>query len=448
MRNKILYFIFCLLMALSGCDKTPHETEGLPVDASGILVELNTNDVADKPLRNVHLYFFDATNKLIRQEYYGQMENLALERLLLDEGYYTIFAVLNTLPELTLPSKTPGTEEIPDITLAEFKAWVHTLPEHYPDLLTGMVCREITKGVELVTIDIKAGAKAMGLTKLTLRLTFPSPLLPDFVMRKSRAAGTDVRLRIVLETYLKGTEKRVVYRKTFVTPTADEGVYTTDLLILPGEYDLCIWGDYTSDEQSDLHYLTADMKMIRILPKEQYTANTDTRDGFAQTVTLIVPDEDKTEAVTMHRPLAKYRIVADDVQSYEELRRLRGLPPLEELNIAVVYESFLPCAYNIAEGKPNDSQQGYHYASDFSDKKDSEVTVCKDFILVNGNQSAVTMGLRLTDKNGKLISGLSGIRVDYRAGYLTTVRGNFLTAGMSGGVYISTEWDGTYEVEF
>ena len=448
MRNKILYFIFCLLTVLSGCDKTPHETEGLPSDASGIIVELNTDDVADKPLRDVHLYFFDATDKLIRQEYYEQMENLALERLLLDAGYYTIFAVLNTSPELALPSKTPDTGKVPDITLAEFKAWVHTLPEQYPDLLTGMVRREITKGVELVTIDIKAGAEAMGLTKLTLRLTFPSPLLPDFVMQKSRATGTEVHLRIVLETYLKGTEKRVVYLKTFVTPTAEEGVYTTDLLIPPGEYDMRIWGDYTSDAQSDLHYLTTDMKMIRVLPIEQYIANTDTRDGFAQTTTLIVTNEDKIEEITMHRPLAKYRIVADDGEKYEELRRLRGLPPLEELNITVVYESFLPCAYNITEGKPNDAQQGYHYVSDFSDKKDSEATVCKDFILVNGNQSAVTVGLRFTDKNGKLVSGLSGIIVNYRAGYLTTIRGNFLTAGMSGGVYISTEWDGTYEVEF
>lgn len=454
-KHTAFWLISLSLFTLAGCDKTPHEIENLPEDGAGITVGVNTDAVVNKPLRDVHLFFFDASDKLARHDYYNKMENLALDRILLKEGFYTVFAILNTEPGL-MPAISSAKKAalqsradiLPEITLTEFKIWAYKLPEKYPDLLTGMVRREVTQGVERILIDIKPGSEAIELTQVTLEMNFPLPLLPDFVVPTSRATGTDMRLRTVTEAYLKGTDNLVVRQIKFVTPTAVEGIYTTDLLVPPGDYDLRIWGDYTSDEQSDNHYITSDTKMIKTLPKEVYIANTDTRDAFAQTAQVSVAKEDIKEMVTMYRPLAKYRLIATDVAEYEEMRLRRGFPPLNELTMIVSYEGFLPCAYNITEGKPNDAQTGYRYTSGLSEQSDNAVTVGKDFIFVNGSQSAVTVNIQFRDKDGKTISGMSGIKVDYKAGYLTTVRGEFLTSGVGGGIDIDTEWEDIYEVEF
>ena len=63
--------------------------------------------------------------------------------------------------------------------------------------------------------------------------------------------------------------------------------------------------------------------------------------------------------------------------------------------------------------------------------------------------SFVDVRVETTDGNGKVVARADGIRIHYKRGYLTTVRGDFLTAGTSGGgIDIDTEWDGEYEVEF
>ena len=198
---------------------------------------------------------------------------------------------------------------------------------------------------------------------------------------------------------------------------------------------------------TDNHYITSDTKSIKILPKDQYRANTDTRDAFTKSLMLTVGNQDKTEDIAMHRPLAKYRLVANDVAKYNQLRAERGYPALEDLKISIVYEGFLPCAYNVSTQKLSDSVGGYGYASALSEQTDDAVTVGKDFVLVNGEQSFVTVTILFKDANGKTISGINGVRIDYRAGQLTTVSGNFLTAGV-GGVQVDTNWSGDYEVKF
>ena len=117
------------------------------------------------------------------------------------------------------------------------------------------------------------------------------------------------------------------------------------------------------------------------------------------------------------------------------------------MKISIVYEGFLPCAYNVSTQKPSDSDGGYGYASALSEQTDEATTVGKDFVLVNGEQSFVTVTILFKDANGKAISGINGVRIGYRAGQLTTVTGNFLTAGV-GGVQVDTEWSGDYEVNF
>lgn len=448
--KKVAYGLACITaFLLTSCDKTAHEIpEDAPDNAPTVTVGINTDAIGDTPLKDVHLYFFDSSEMLAKHTYYPTMQSLALDRMLMETGYYTIFAVLNT-EESCVPVASRATD-LPEMTFGEFCQWVKSIDNgSYPNLATGLVRYEVKEGVSQIIIDVKKGSEAVGFSTVKLNLTFPSPRLPDFVtaQKKSRAADSDLKLRAVIEVYNKGTDVRVLRKEEFVTATATEGVYTSSMQLSAGDYDVRLWADYTTDARTDNHYLTTDTKSIKILGKDQYRANTDTRDAFTKALTLTVGNQDKTEDITMHRPLAKYRLVANDVAKYNQLRVERNYPALEDLKISIVYEGFLPCAYNVSTQKPSDSVGGYGYASALSEQTDDAATVGKDFVLVNGEQSFVTVTILFKDANGKTISGLNGVRIDYRAGQLTTVSGNFLTAGV-GGVQVDTDWGGDYEVEF
>lgn len=444
MRNKLLYLFVCLFATLWSCDKTPHEMEDLPGGSeSGVTVALNTDDVQGKPLNDVHLYFFDEADRLAAHSYYPTMTELALDRLLLESGRYTVFAILNTEEGLTPTTRAA----LPDISFPDFMLWVKTLDARYGNLLTGMLRYEVKEGVGQITIDIKEGSGAAEITTVTLNLTYPQPLLPDYVAVKASRAGESVRLRAVVELFHKGTDNKILRSTKFVEPTATAGVYSTAIVMPQGEFDVRIWGDYAASETEDYHYNTTNLKDVRILPKEAYWANTDTRDGFGYAASITVGQEEKTESYTLHRPLAKYKIIATDVEKYNGMRERRGYPPVDELEISVVYAGFFPAGYSVADRTLTASGEGYGYAAGVTESDDQKATVAKDFVLVNGSESSVMVNIIFKDAAGNTVSGVNGVKINYKAGYLTTVSGDFLTAG-KGGIDIDTSWDDEFNVEF
>lgn len=457
--GKTIWQAFCLTaIILTSCDKTAHEIpEDLPQDGSAITIGLNTKAIQGTPLKDAHLYFFNSSETLVEHTYYANMQELALDRMLMETGYYTVFAVLNTkescLPTIIANRGTKTSATVPTISFSEFCQWVKSIDNGtYPSMATGLVRREVKEGLSEIIIDIKKGSQAVEFSNVKLNLTFPSPGLPDFISIKSaksnsRAAGNQLQLRTMIDVYNKGTEENVLHKTVFVTPTTTEGVYTTDLQLSPGKYDIRLWADYTTDEKVDNHYVTSDPTIVYILPKNQYLGNTDTKDAFTQAVSISVGTTDQEEGISMHRPLAKYRLIATDVEKYEQMRVTRGFPALQDLKISIAYEGFLPNAYSVKIQKPADADTGYGYTSALSEQSDNAVMVGKDYVLVNGTESFVKVTILFKDPNGKVISGIKGVKVDYRAGMLTTVKGNFLTAGV-GGVQIDTEWSGDYNVNF
>ena len=70
-----------------------------------------------------------------------------------------------------------------------------------------------------------------------------------------------------------------------------------------------------------------------------------------------------------------------------------------------------------------------------------------DFIFVNGTESFVPLNIELADANGKVVSRTRGLEVPYRRGHLTTLRGNFLTNEMQGGINIDTGYDDEIDID-
>jgi hypothetical protein len=443
MKNKIIYFFVIIAATLTSCDKELHEIPtDKPTDEAVVTVSLNKDSAQNTPLKDVHLYWFDETDKLYKQDYYPSMEDLARARITLPEGSYTVFAVLNVGTDFSLPSSRAS---LSDIDLSSFSKYVKDQEGNYTNMLTGTLRNVVKNGTQLVYVDLQPKSSGIENAYVKLLLTIPSPNLPDF---GTKATATPA-LRGTAFIFKKGSKQLFAVKQAMLTSTGTDGVYSMDLSLFKGEYDVNLWCDYTFDETTDNNYITTGPDVITIQSKNKYVGNTDTRDCFSKRISLTVEAENNTpQSVEMQRPLAKYRLVATDVAKYEAQRLQKGLPALADLRIFIGYEGFLPSAYNITESKLADAKEGYFYYSTFSGITTADATIAKDYVLMNGTESSVVATILFKDAAGNTISGVRGVKIAYRAGQLTTVSGDFLTAGLGSGVTINTEWSGDHNVEF
>lgn len=443
MINKIIYFFAMLTAILTSCDKELHE---IPTDKpSGealVTVSLNKDHTQNAPLNDVHLYWFDETDKLYKHDYFSSMEDLARARITLPAGSYTVFAVLNVGADFTVPSSRAT---LPDIDMSAFSKYIKDQEANYADMLTGTLRNVVKNGAQLVYVDLEPKSNGIAYASLQLLLTIPSPHLQDIATK----ATDKPALRGTAFIFKKGSKELFAMKQTLLISTGTDGVYSMDLSLFKGEYDVNLWCDYTFDETTDNHYITTGPDVIMIQPKEKYTGNTDTRDCFSKRISLTVAEENNTpQSVQLQRPLAKYQLVATDVEKYEKQRLQNGLPALADLRVFIGYEGFLPSAYNITESKLADAKDGYFYYSNFMNITSFDATVAQDYVLVNGAESSVTVAILFKDAAGNTISGVRGVKIAYRAGQLTTVSGDFLTAGLGSGITINTVWSGDHNVEF
>jgi len=444
MKNKILG-LFLLLVVFAGCDDTLHEIPAeKSVGEAVVTVSLNTEEAQQAPLNDVHLYWFNENDKLYKHDYYPTMEELALARVIIPEGSYTVFAVLNVGESFSV-SQLRST--LPDIDLGTFTKSVKAQESMYALMLTGTMRKMVKNGVQLVYVDLKPKSEGIKDASVELRLAIPSYNFPEVVTTRS---ASSLGLRGTAFVFKKGSNELFAVKRAMLTPVdAENGVYSMGLSLFDGEYDVNLWCDYAIDEMTDLHYNTTGPDVITIQPKESYIGNTDARDCFSQRISLMLTEENNAPvSVDMHRPLAKYRLLATDVADYEAKRIRKGLPELKDLQVEIDYEGFFPSAYNMKESILADAGIGYGYRSTLSDMTASAAIVAKDYVLVNGSQSSVTVTILIKDTDGNIISGVRGIKIAYRSGQLTTVSGDFLTASLTSGVTIDTEWSGNFDVYF
>lgn len=452
LHNTILYLLLAAVI-LSACDRNAHEGEfPLPDGKGGLICGLVSED-NDIEVRNAHLLVFGGDDKLVAHEYFDEAKNVALHMEDLPGERYTVLAVLN-MPENLLELCTRAA--LPDITLPAFIEWLRKVAPGYPDLLTAVAYTEVAEGeITRITLTLRVGVEGIDLPTLHLLFTLPEPHLPDYVTQaKSRAAEAGYALRCIVEVCKAGTEE-VVHRKAYLPQQTTEGRYPIDLSLNKATYDIRLWTDYVpaNGEADDYHYITTNGLQAVTIQTEPYTANTDTKDAAYAFCEAVALQENKTIEVALQRPLAKYRLIATDVEEYNKLREQEPekFPPPEELTVTVAYENFLPSTFDVVNGKPTSSLTGITFTGKpyAADGITREIPLATDWIIVNGTDSSVRVTIRLSDKKGNLLGTTTGCPIAYRRGCLTTVRGKFLTAGIgNGGVSIDTEWEDSFVVEF
>lgn len=455
--KKIFLVIAALSMMLASCDRedshivvpeTPGQTQG------GAVVGFNTDGVTNPKFEDTHLYGFDATQKMILHKYYPTQKELSADMFSLESGAYTFVAVLNV--GQAFEPVTRADAPLSDITLSQLLNYVKQSESEYPDMLTGMINRTITEN-EVMRIEIPLSDKSGGITAtlVTVNVTLPDAKFTEYQANRVRATQP-YNLRGVAEFYQKGGTSLVSRVKAVLTSTTTEGNYTLTAELPQDEYDMTLWVDYTgSGSDEDLWYDTESLQAVTIIaPDQTYAAGSDTREVFYGTATVTATGTNASVTVATERPQAKYTLIADDVERYRQLMAANPgkYVPLDELSTQIIYEGYLPDGFNAVTGKPNHSSEGYRCspaALPAVGAADTEVRIGSDYVFVNGSESAATVTVLVTDKTGRTVSRVAGVEVAYKRNMLTTVRGDFLTAGVvSPGININTDWEGVHEVKF
>ena len=181
---------------------------------------------------------------------------------------------------------------------------------------------------------------------------------------------------------------------------------------------------------------------------DPYTGSTPHRDCLYGTAVLDLRQyRDEWNArvqvkVDMVRPLAKYELIATDVQKFlQKTQKQRA--GSAAYAIAVSYGFYFPLGFNVLTGKPDRSEMGVAFTAPLTvtDNGSGECTLASDYIFVNGDESYVPLGIEIKDNAGNGISRTTGIDVPYRRGHLTTVRGHFLTNRYDTGIGIDPDFD-------
>lgn len=292
-------------------------------------------------------------------------------------------------------------------------------------------------------------------TEVTLDLNLvPLEIIANRIRSGTAEAGPEYRRRFIIEAWRNG---RIEARQVMVMENTEDGgagiTLPVNLKLHAVEYTLAVWTDYVkAGTDADLYYDTKDLQYVACTAP--YTGSTDYRDCLYGTTRLdLRPYRDKWNArvsvkVDMIRPLAKYEIIATDVKDFlrkTKKQRSGG----ETFTITFSYGFYLPTVFNVLTGRPADSQTGIQFTAPLAIPADGsqECNLGTDFIFVNGAESFVKLSIEIRDASGNLISRTTGLEVPYRRGHITTVRGNFLTNEMQGGVEIDPDFDGDIDVD-
>lgn len=443
-------FLGSLSILLTACQEE-EEGANLPEEPDTVLnLQIKAAEGQDLPEGNVHMFVFDANDLLTLHLPYPSLDVLLRAFKPTKAGSHTYLLVMNVGTGFDLPETRSN---LTGIQLSEFLKRLALLAEEYPDMSTGIVRVSLEEGrITQATIEMQAGI--VRLATLGLELSLPEDsFLPYTEQVDTRSLPEGYDLRAVIEVCQSGGRNRLLHR-VLPLPLSDTASHPFIWLEnLPTQAcDVVIWTDYVpAGQMEDYHYDTSDLKAVTFNPDGEYVAGADSRNAYAARFsTNFSAGDTLVRTVEMKRPFAKYRIVATDLQRYEQMRSVNDFPQLEDIEVRAAYTSYFPNSYNARENRPNDATLEQTYRSALTFVTDSIVQLAADFVWVDQMDSSVQLSLDLVDtRTGDTLSTARDLDIHYRRGCLTTLSGNFLTAGKSSGsITVDERWDGEYNIEF
>lgn len=260
----------------------------------------------------------------------------------------------------------------------------------------------------------------------------------------------DIRYVVVVHQESTGEELyRLVYTKDDVT----ELNHSVTLKLENGHYKFVVWTDYVIEGgDDDYFYDTKNFDNLTLKGKE-HPGNTDVRDAFRGMVVTEVSKNVTEAVVRMERPLAKFNLIATDLDSFisQIARGELGNEPsgpvaLDELKVLFRYNGFMPNVYNVHTDEPLTSAMGVVFESQLNIINDSEVELGFDYVFIGHEESSVYVSVEIYDQEDKLLSRSASIEVPLMRSKLTTVKGKLLTSKFSEGAVIMPDYNGDHNV--
>lgn len=430
---------------LASCQEDD-DSVSLPEEPDTVLnLQIKAAEGQKLPEGNVHMFVFDDNDLLSLHLPYPSLDVLQRSFKPTKGGNHTYMLVMNVGAGFSLPETRAGLTGLP---LSEFLQRLNLLADEHPDICTGIVRVSLEEGrITQATIEIQAGI--VRLATLGLALTLPADAFPAYTEQvETRSVPEGYGLRTVVEVWQPGGRNCLMHH---VLPLAEaDTVLWLENLPLQA-CDIVLWADCVpAGQTADYHYTTSSLKAVTFNPDIDYTTGTDTRNAYAARLSVDLSAGDTIRrAVEMERPFARYRIVATDLQRYEQMRNVNGFPLLEDIEVRAAYTSYFPNSYNACEDRPNNATLEQSYLSTPAAATDSTVQLAADHVWVDNLDSSVRLTLAVVDRRtGDTLSLARDLDIRYRRGFLTTLTGDFLTAGKSAGsITVDERWDGEYNIE-
>lgn len=281
---------------------------------------------------------------------------------------------------------------------------------------------------------------------------------------KTRSGENEHTPRYNLYVYQKGKTDAPAYRFSFYHDDSSLGDFTTTISLPPGSWDIHAWQDHEPADGAP-YYIVDDLAAVTY--SKPYTGDLEQREAFEGKVTVEVP-ESYADNVTvsgtlnMARPMGRYIFIATDFEkfydetltradkkkvSWKELSIGKKEELLKGYSILALYPYYMPSTYDYFQQKVTDSSTGIKYEASLVPLSDQEAKVASDHVFMNHHESGAQVQLGLKTPEGKLLQLTDIITVPMKRGQTTYVRGNFLTAGVGGGLDIDFEFSGDINIE-
>lgn len=245
-----------------------------------------------------------------------------------------------------------------------------------------------------------------------------------------------------------------VFTRTGTSPY-DE---TMDLDVPLGDYRVVAWSDFVDEgSKSDKYYNTTDFNEITLMPKGTHYGSNEWREAYTGQSDISIlgsaptfrPDTLSVYETTidMSRPQARYTFITTDLSRFLEGERRQRTANIGDYRIRFVYPYYMASSYNALTRKPIDSWNGVSYESRIEPLSNDEARIGFDYVFVNGDQTATTVGLEVLDKNGNVLARIPSVNVPLERARHTIVKGEFLTTQAGNAPGINPKFDGEYNIE-
>lgn len=235
-----------------------------------------------------------------------------------------------------------------------------------------------------------------------------------------------------------------------VSDVADGYDETRRVRLMPGEYDVVVWTDFTETEEHPRFYNSSDFNSVKI-DYPNYAASTDFRDAHRGRTRFTLDGTGGEIEVEMKRPLAKYEFITTDLSEFldNESRRLNrsSRATMDDYKVIIYYSTYHPSSYNAVDDWNSDSATGVSFETQVTVTGESEASLGFDYVFINDiSTGAVEVTIVVNDLDGNRVAQSQQLHVPLRRDHHTLLRGAFLTMNGSGGVGIDPGYDGDHNV--